>query len=98
MKPKEIELEIAKTYVTAFASIHQTANHSQLLLFHAPQRTMIPMRSATELNSPEITPPYSSIVQSNPCYGFLNELNDERHPNMILFKAWQTIKTTELCI
>ena len=85
------ELEI---YATVFASIHQTANHNQLLPFHAPQGTMIPMRSPTELNSPGLTPPHSSTLQSNPHYGFVNELNDESHP--FLFKAWQGKKKIPL--
>ena len=89
---REHELEVAKTYATAFASIHETANRNQLFLFHAPHGTMIPMRSATELNSLGITPRYSSTPQSNPRYRFLNELNDESHPNMALFKAWQAKK------
>ena len=53
---------------------------------------MIPMRIPTELNSPGLTSPYSSTPQSNPRYGFVNELNDESHPNMVLFKAWQAKK------
>ena len=72
------ELEIAKLYAKALASIHQTANHNQLSLFHAPQGTMIPMQSPTELNSPGLTPPHSSTPQSNPRNGFVNELNVER--------------------
>ena len=86
------ELNITKIYATAFVSIQQTANHYQLLPFHASQKTVIQMRSPTELNSPGLTPPYSLTPQSNHCYGFVNKLNDESHPNMALFKARQAKK------
>ena len=81
------EFEIAKIYSAAFASIHQTASHNKLLPFHAPQGTMIPMESPTELYSLGLTPPYSSTPQSNSHYDIVNELNDESHPNMVLIKA-----------
>ena len=71
------ELEIAKMFATAFASIHQTAYHNQFLSFHALQGTMVPMQSPTEFNSPRLTPPYSSTPRSNPRYRFVNELNNE---------------------
>ena len=86
------ESENAKIYTIAFVSIHQTANHNQLLPFHAPQGTVIPMRSPTELSSPGLTPPYSLTSQSDPHYSFLIELNDDSHLNMALFKAWQAKK------
>ena len=56
-----------------------------MLPFHAPQGTMIPMRGPAELNTPGLTPPYSSTPESNSRYGFVNELNDDSHPNMALF-------------
>ena len=86
------ESEIAKIYTIAFVSIHQTGNHNQLLPFHAPQGTATPVPSPTELSSPGLTPPYSLTSQSDPHQGFLNELNNDNHPNMALLKAWQAKK------
>ena len=71
-RTRKHELEIAKFYITAFASIHQTANLNQLLPIHAPQGTMIKMQGPTELNSPGLTPPYLTTPQSNPRNGFVN--------------------------
>ena len=71
-RTRKHELEIAKFYITAFASIHQTANLNQLLPIHAPQETMIKMQGPTELNSPGLTPPYLTTPQSNPRNGFVN--------------------------
>ena len=71
-RTRKHELEIAKFYITAFASIHQTANLNQLLPIHAPQETMIKMHGPTELNSPGLTPPYLTTPQSNPRNGFVN--------------------------
>ena len=89
-RKRKHELEIAKMYATALPSIHQTNNRNQLLPFHAPQEKMV--QSPTKLNSPGLTLPHSSTLQCNFRYGFVNELNDESHPNMTLINAWQAKK------